>query len=196
MSQLQHAQHQSIAQPGQAENAFRAAHTEDSRPYGPGIEAKQQENAECWKEPSRGHGTITEDQVGSILVSRTSSCDRNVFWSIYGKLSLRFGINLASALVDSRIAKARGKAFRLVEIFQCGMQGLRAGERGIEGLVALSWVVEMDAKGIVPLVNVHLAYFRESRSRFLPRPFGVISQGAESQIVNAESERDESEGWK
>ena len=27
------------------------------------------------------------------------------------------------------------KGLCLVEIFQCGMQGLRAGERGIEGLV-------------------------------------------------------------
>ena len=99
--------------------------------------------------------------MGLILVSRTRSCDRNLLWSTYGKLSLRFGINLASALVDSRIAKARGKAFRLIEIFQCGMQGLRAGERGIEGLVALSWVVKMDTKGIVTLANIDLRYFRE-----------------------------------
>jgi hypothetical protein len=131
--------------------------------------------------------------VGLILVSRTRSCDRNLLWSTYGKLSLRFGINLASALVDSRIAKARGKAFRLVEIFQCGMQGLRAGERGIEGLVALSWVVEMDTKWIGALANIDLRYFRESRSRFLPRPFGIIPQRPESKIVDAESERDESE---
>ena len=134
--------------------------------------------------------------MGLILVSRTRSCDRNLFWSIYGKLSLRFGINLASALVDSCIAKTPGKPTRLIQIFQRGMQGLRAGERGIEGLVALSWVEKMDAKGIGALPNIDLRYFRELRRRFFPRPFGIIPQRAESKIVDAESERDESEGWK
>ena len=103
-------------------------------------------------------------------------------------------IFIVGLVFDSHIAKTSGKAIRLVEIFQCGMQALRAGERGIEGLVALSWVVEMDAKGIVTLANIHLGYFPGSSSRFLPRPFGVIPQRAESKIVDAESERDESAG--
>ena len=101
---------------------------------------------------------------------------------------------VAGLVFDSHIAKTTGKPTRLIEIFQRGMQSLRTGERSIEGLVALAWVEKMDAKGIVTLPNISLRCFPGLSRRFFPRPFRVIPQRAESKIVDAESERDESEG--
>ena len=72
------------------------------------------------------------------------------------------------------------------------MHSLRARERGIERLIALAWIVEMNAKGIVTLQDIDSADLREAGSPFLPGPFGVIAQRAESKVIDAESERDES----
>src|ERR1700752_3361450 len=100
-------------------------------------------------------------------------------------------LDLASPVIDSRIAKAPGKPFRLVQklkrptFFPCG------GERCVKDLIPVLGVVEGNAEGVLGLVELNLTNLREPRSPSFPCPLRIVSQVAQSGVVYAQTHPDQ-----